>query len=148
MSTPNGPPPSETSQSTASSTWGRGLTWALLAVTSLAVAACGAVTINDPEHMSSARFQKGAETADYDHGADYVWLHIKETVAHLSTRQPKFNDDTLRAFATVEDGSIQVGVIRLGDDHCRMAVRARQYGLPNESLARTVLERLHQEIEP
>ncbi|MEM7519174.1 MAG: hypothetical protein AAF368_19890, partial [Planctomycetota bacterium] len=109
---------------------------------------CGTVAINDPERMTDEAFQRGASTATYDHDADFVWLRVKETVVHLSSRQPNFNDDTRRAFATVEDGSIQVGVIAIDDLTCRMAVRARQYGLFSEELAESVLKRIDEEIEP
>ncbi|MFT5733370.1 MAG: hypothetical protein ACJAZN_001327 [Planctomycetota bacterium] len=111
-------------------------------------ASCGAVAINNPELMSDDQFQKGAQVIDYDHGADYVWVHVKETLAHLSSRQPEFNDASRRAFATVEAGSIQIGVIALGESRCRMAVRARRYGLPSDELATGVLDRIHEEIEP
>ncbi len=135
---------------------GRALIWVLSGVAGLGlpmlacvgVVGCGAVASNNAEQMSAERFQKGAETLLYDHDADYVWVHVKETLAHLSARQPQFNDETRRAFATVKDGSIQAGVIAVDGNRCRLAVRARQYGLPSESLAKSVLERIHEEIEP
>ncbi len=109
---------------------------------------CGTVAANSPEFMSIEEFQRGAETIRYDHDADFVWLRAKETVVHLSSRQPDFNDETMRAFATVEEGSIQIGVIRLSDNTCRLAVRAREYGIFSSELAQRVLNRIHEEIEP
>lgn len=110
--------------------------------------ACGTVAPNDPEVMSIEEFQRGAETVRYDQDAAYVWLRTKETLVHLSSRQPDFNDDTMRAFATVEDGSIQIGIIPLDENSCRMAVRAREYGLFSSELAQRVLKRISEEIEP
>ncbi|WP_145198745.1 hypothetical protein [Planctomycetes bacterium Poly30] len=109
---------------------------------------CGTVAMNFPSVMADEDFQKGAASMRYSHEADLVWIHVKETLAHLSSRKPDYNEDTLHAFATVEAGSIQVRVIRLGEDNCLMAVRARQYGVFSEELARSVLDRIHQEIEP
>jgi hypothetical protein len=109
---------------------------------------CGTVAANDPEIMSIEEFEQGAETMSYDQDAQFVWLRAKETLVHLSSRQPDFNDDTMRGFATVEDGSIQIGIVALGDNSCRMAVRAREYGLASSELAVRVLNRIHEEIEP
>lgn len=98
--------------------------------------------------MTDEQFQKGALTARYEHDSEFVWMHVKETLAHLSSRKPEFNDDAKRAFATVDAGSIQIGVMRLGDDACLIAVRARRYGTFSETLARSVRDRIHREIEP
>lgn len=126
-----------------------GPAWILFCACALAtLSGCGTVAINDPGAMTDQQFQKGAATNQYHLDAEQVWIHVKETLAHLSSRQPEFNDDTLRAFATVEAGSIQIGVIHLGPEDCILAVRARQYGVFSDELARTVLERVDQEIEP
>ena len=109
---------------------------------------CGTVAVNDPEVMSIEDFQRGAETILYDHDAEFVWLHVKETLVHLSSRQPDFSDDAMRAFATVGEGSIQIGVVPLGTGRSRMVVRAREYGLSSSELALRVLGRIHEEIEP
>lgn len=120
----------------------------LVFVLGLAAPSCGTVAVNDPGAMTDEQFQRGAETIRYHHDAEFVWTRVKETLAHLSPRMPEFRDDTLRAFATVDAGSIQIGVIRLGPEDCVMAVRARQYGVFSEELAQSVRDRIHQEIEP
>ena len=127
-----------------------GLACACLALPGMLLSGgCGTVAVNNPEFMSPEDFQRGAEIITYEHEPAFVWLRAKETLVHLSSRQPDFNDDTMRAFATVEEGSIQIGIIPLGDgEGCRMAVRAREFGVFSSELAARVLNRIHEEIEP
>jgi len=97
--------------------------------------------------MMGQEFQDGAQIEHYDRSAESVWARTKETLAHLSSRQPRFNDEELVAFATVDEGAITVAVVPLGSDRCRIAVKARRYGLQSAELALSVVDRIHDQVE-
>lgn len=112
-----------------------------------AVPACTAVPAGGLGTMMGQDFQDGAQIVHYDRSAETVWARTKETLAHLSSRQPRFNDEDFVAFATVDDGAISVAVVALDSNRCRVAVKARRYGLQSADLALSVVDRLHEQIE-
>ena len=90
---------------------------------------------------------EGGEALEFDQDADAVWRRTKETLAHLSTRVPQFDDEKLSAFATVDGGSIRAAVSEVAPGRSRLTVTARRYGDSSEPLARSVLTRIGEEVE-
>ena len=111
---------------------------------------CVAVAAGGLGVMLSQEFQKGAQIVHYDRDADLVWLRVKETLSHLSTRQPIFEDDDeeghKRAFATVEGGAVRVDVSEAGEGRCRVSVTGRRYGLQSPELALSTLDAIDAQI--
>ncbi len=117
------------------------------AASMMALPACTAVPAGGLGTMMGQEFQDGAQIVHYDRSAESVWARTKETLAHLSSRQPRFNDEEFVAFATVDEGAISVAVVALGNDRCRVAVKARRYGLQSADLALSVVDRIHEQVE-
>jgi len=121
-----------------------------LALSSAAVAplasGCVAVAAGGLGVMLSQEFQKGAQIVHYDRDAELVWLRVKETLSHLSTRQPIFEEAERRAFATVEGGAVRVDVIEASEGRCRVSVTGRRYGLQSPELALSTLDAVDAQV--
>lgn len=135
----------------APGTAGRALRSLAVACAALAplTAGCVAVAAGGLGVMLSQEFQKGAQIVHYDRDADLVWLRVKETLSHLSTRQPIFEDDAeddRRAFATVEGGAVRVDVTEVREGRCRVSVTGRRYGLQSPELALSTLDAIDAQI--
>lgn len=122
---------------------------ALLALTLVASASCA----YDMDRRSMASVN-GASTPrssepslTYDRDPKSIWAHVKSTVVHLSARQPRFEEDTMSAFATLEDGSFRVQVSDVGEGLTEVRVKARKYGVTNAELGASVLATIDEQIE-
>lgn len=87
-----------------------------------------------------------APTMTYERAADEVWDHVKATLVHLSAREPRFENDKRKAFATLDDGSVQVEVFDRGEGMTEIMVRARRYGVKNAALGAEVLQTIDEQI--
>ena len=83
----------------------------------------------------------------YDRDPESVWARVKSTVVHLSARQPRFEEDTMSAYATLEDGSIRVQVTDIGEGLTEVRVKARKYGVTSAELGASVLATIDEQIE-
>ena len=88
----------------------------------------------------------GARGTEYEIDARSVWQEVKVTLAHLSDRQPVFEDDELRAYATVGDGSVSLQVIPIEPERSRIVVNAREFGVESPSLTQTVIAGIDRQI--
>ncbi|MEL6714594.1 MAG: hypothetical protein AAFZ87_14775 [Planctomycetota bacterium] len=126
----------------------RGPLCATLAAGLLALggAGCTAVAAGGLGLMLGHEFQSGAQIVHYELDARTVWRGAKETLAHLSERQPIFKEDDLKAYATAGGGSVSLQVVEVSPVRARLAVKARKYGLQNEELALSVLESIDRHL--
>ncbi|MEM9800116.1 MAG: hypothetical protein AAGA20_07300 [Planctomycetota bacterium] len=112
-----------------------------------ALAALGCGTLGsfgaDPTRVD----MEEAQSLVLEHDAGEVWDRTKETLAHLSSRVPRFEDGSGRAFAAVEDGSVVAEVVELSPGSARLAVRARRYGREDDALALRVIGHIVDEVE-
>jgi hypothetical protein len=93
------------------------------------------------------RDRETAQIATFERDVETIWARTKETLAHLSARVPRFDDETHQAYATVDDGSVRVEVIETTPGHSQIYSKARKFGLNNDELARSVLARIGKEID-
>lgn len=108
---------------------------------------CAAVAAGGIGVILSQEFAQGAHVAYYQHDAAYVWPRVKQTIAHLSTRQPQFDDEGMAIAATVSGGSVQIRVQPISPGACQLLVKARRYGLQSQSLAGDVMQQIYEEVE-
>jgi len=88
-----------------------------------------------------------AQVVTFERDVETVWARTKETLAHLSERVPRFDDETHQAYATVDDGSVRVAVVETTPGRSQLFVKARKFGLNDDELAHSVLARISQEID-
>ncbi|MEL6716127.1 MAG: hypothetical protein AAFP86_20260 [Planctomycetota bacterium] len=116
------------------------------ALLALGGSGCTAVAAGGLGLMLGHEFQSGAQIVHYELDARTVWRGAKETLAHLSERQPIFQEDDLKAYATAGGGSVSLQVVEVSPTRARLAVKARKYGLQNEELALSVLESIDRHL--
>ncbi|MEM1449692.1 MAG: hypothetical protein AAF957_28030 [Planctomycetota bacterium] len=122
---------------------------AALAACCLALAAtsCSSFSSSGGRGAFSDKDRESAFTSDHDRDIETVWARVKETLAHLSTRVPRFDEATRSAYATVDEGSIRAEVGETRPGRSRIYMKARRYGKDAPELARSVLDRIGREIE-
>ncbi len=91
--------------------------------------------------------RESAQVAAFERDVETVWALTKETLAHLSQRVPRFDDDTHQAYATVDDGSVRVAIVETTPGRSQLYIKARKFGLNDDELARSVLAQISQEID-
>ncbi|MEM9382328.1 MAG: hypothetical protein AAGB93_20415 [Planctomycetota bacterium] len=113
----------------------------------LVVASCGSISSGGLGGKFTDKDRESALVSDHDRDLETVWARVKETLAHLSTRVPRFDEATRRAYATVDEGSIRTEVVETRPGRTRVYMKARRYGKDAPELARAVLDRIDREIE-
>lgn len=114
----------------------------------LPLSGCTGLSLPTGNPESEEALLEDAQRVSVEEEPGNAWISVKETLAHLSLRQPVYDDENLVAFATVDEGSIRVWVRPgTGVREAVVFVKARKYGLNDDDLAYSVLRRLHGELE-
>ena len=117
------------------------------ALLAASLAACTTISAGGFGTDPSRADMEGAPAIALDHDVAEVWPRTKEMLAHLSTRVPRYDEVTRRAFATVDEGAVVAEVLETEPGRSRLAVKARRYGREDEVLARSVISRIERDLE-
>ena len=96
--------------------------------------------------LSHEVLDNNAYVAQVNEPADITWAISKASMTHQASAPITVDDDLRTANGRVDDADVIVSVETFDDNHCRLMVSARKYGMNDGTVSEALLHQLLSDI--